>query len=302
MEKLLMEIGFDRAEAQFFSNLYIRLDKNDQNLLRDLGTEFSSGIAIDNSDVFEGKIRPLASKYNVDPMCLNMLFFLCNLDKMRQNFIKKNISEEIFYNTARDFKYKLDECKKMLGFLGTRTFRWYYHFLNADMVALGRFQFHRKKFFDDLSYKWKDITINPGDPIVNIHIPSSGSMPREARMDSYKKAFEHFGKNKGDYLVLTCRSWLLYTNYKDVFVKGGNMYDFMEDFDIISSTREENDVFSASWSIFGCDYNEDMSKLPTDTSLQRNFISYLKKEKNTGWGTGVILFDGEKIVNNKRDN
>ena len=80
------------------------------------------------------------------------------------------------------------------------------------------------------------------------------------------------------------------------------MHDFMEDFDIISNTREENDVFSASWSIFGCDYNEDMSKLPSDTSLQRNFIRYLKKEKNTGWGTGVILFDGEKIVNNKRDN
>ena len=157
MKKLLIKIGFDDAEAQFFSNLYTRLDGQDKKLLDELGTEFSSGKCRETFASFQEDLKPLAIKYNLDSRCVDMLFFLCNLEKMRQNYIKKGIDEQIFYDTAKDFKYKLDECKKMLGLLGTRTFGWYYHFFNAEMVALGRFQFHTFKFFDNLSYKWNDI-------------------------------------------------------------------------------------------------------------------------------------------------
>ncbi len=302
MDKLLREIGFDKAEAQFFSHRYLWLEEQDKKLLDELGMRFSSGIAREMCHSFQEKLKPLASKYNLDSRCVDMLFFLCNLEKMRQNYIKKGIGEKLFYDTAKDFKYKLDECKRTHGILGSPTFDWYYYFLNAEMVALGRFQFHNIKFFDDLSYKWNDITVNPGDTVVNIHIPASGPMPREMRMDAYKKAFEYYGKNKGEYLVMTCASWLLYPVYKEVFAKGSNMYDFIDDFDIIKETKEADETFLNSWWVFDCAYNGDTSKLPADTTLQRNFIRHLDAGKSTGWGTGIILFDGEKIVNNKRDN
>ena len=302
MQKLLQKIGFDKAEAQFFSHCYKKMDDQDKKLIDKLGTELSGGIGYEMCDSYQEKLKPLASRYNLQPMCIDMLFFLCNLEKMRQKYIDTGIGEQLFYDTAIDFKYKLDECKRIHGFLGSRTFRWYYYFLNAEMVTLGRFQYHTIKFFDGLSYTWNDITINPGDSILNIHIPASGSLTREARLDSYKRAFEYYGKSKGEYLPITCESWLLYPEYKEVFGEGSNLYDFMEDFDIFHKKKEDDDTFVSSYWMFDCAYEGDTSKLPADTTLQKNFIKHLNAGKSTGWGTGIILFDGEKIVNNKRDN
>lgn len=302
MKNHLLEIGFDKAEAQFFSYLYMKLDDADKKLLDVLGKEFSSGKGIEIYESIYEKLMPLASKYNLDKKTVDMLFFLSNLEKMRQNYIEKGISEQGFYDIAKDFKYKLDECKKNYGVLGVRPFSWYYHLFNAKMFALGRLQFHTIKFFDDTYYKWKDITITPEDTVVNMHIPSSGPLTREMRFDSYKKAFEFFGKTKGEYLVLVCTSWLIYPGYRDVYAKGSNMADFMDDFDIIKSEDVQENTFPNSLAVFGMEYNGDTSKFPTDTTLQKNFIKHLNDGKRCGYGRGVILFDGEKIVNNLRDN
>ena len=65
-----------------------------------------------------------------------------------QKKIYKNYRREISMDTSEArVSYKLDECKKCHGILGTRTFNWYYHFMNADMFALGRLQFHKRKMF-----------------------------------------------------------------------------------------------------------------------------------------------------------
>ena len=304
MEKGMLQIGFDKAEAEFFAHAYIALDAEDKLLLDTMGNEMSCGEYEQSkpamAQIME-KLEALAQKYSMPKESMYMLFFMSNFEKMRQKYIQKGIGD-LFIETAKDFKYKLNECKKMLGFLGARPFTWYHHFMNADIVALGRFQYHKIKFFEGLTYKWKDITITPEDTVVNFHIPSSGPMTRESRLDSYKKAFEHFGKTKGEYLVLVCVSWLIYPGYKEVFSEGSNMSDFMEDFDIINQSQAEENTFPNSWSVFGRPYDGDTSKYATDTTLQRNFIQFLKEGKRAGWGTGVIIFDGEKIVNNKRDN
>ena len=299
MEKLLLKIGFDKSEAQFFSRTFFGMDVEDKALLERLGTDFSSGKGIEIYKEVQESLKPLAVKYNLDTKTVDMLFFLCNLEKMRDNFIKNGIDEQLFFDTAKDFKYKLDECKKIHGILGVRTFRWYYRFFNAEIVALGRFQYHKLNFFEGMTYKWKDITITPEDTIINFHIPSSGPMTREMRLESYKKAFEYFGKTKGEYIVIVCMSWLIYPGYREVFPEGSNLYDFLDDFDIVHIDYGEQNQFLNSWQVFGKEYNGSTEKLPADTTLQRNFIKFLDEGKLTGWGTGVILFDGEKIVNKK---
>lgn len=301
MEKHLKQMNFDKAEIQFFSRLYMRLDDVDKKFLDAMGTEFSSGKGVETAVEMQERLKPLADKYNVDGKSIDMVFFLSNIEKMKEKYLNKGISEEIFYDTLRDFKYKLDECKKYSGVLGIRPFSWYYYFMNAQMYALGRLQFHERKFIPDTYYKWNDITITPEDTVINMHIPSSGPFTREMRFDSYKKAFEFFGKTKGEYIVFMCSSWLIFEGYREVFKEGSNMADFMADFDIIKNAYAEENTFSNSLAVFGMEYNGDTSKFPTDTSLQRNFIKYLNDGKRCGYGHGVIIFDGEKIVNNKRD-
>ena len=301
MEQNLLKIGFDKAEAAFFSRTYYMLDDEDKKFLDTLGTEFSSGKGVETAVETQERLKPLADKYNADSKAIDLLFFLSNIEKMKEKYLNKGTSEEIFYDTLKDFKYKLDECKKYNGVLGIRTFRWYYYFMNAQMYALGRLQFHERKFIPDTYYKWNDITITPEDTVINMHIPSSGPLTREMRMDSYKKAFEFFGKTKGEYIVFMCSSWLIYEGYREVYKPGSNMADFMDDFDIIKNADAQENTFPNSVLVFGVPYEGDTSKFPADTTLQKNFIRHLNEGKRCGSGHGIIIFDGEKIVNNKRD-
>ena len=77
-----------------------------------------------------------------------------------------------------------------------------------------------------------------------------------------------------------------------------NILDFMRDFDIIEPRYSEQPY--ASWRIFGRYFEEPFDRLPRDTSLRKAYADWLAAGHNTGSGRGLILFDGEKIVNNAR--
>ena len=62
---------------------------------------------------------------------------------------------------------------------------------------------------------------------------------------------------------------------------------------------EETQRFGDAWRIFGADAEKEPKNLPEQTSLQRAFKEYLVQENKVGQGIGVIIFDGEKILNNK---
>ncbi|MBQ8551783.1 MAG: hypothetical protein IJ428_03105 [Clostridia bacterium] len=119
-------------------------------------------------------------------------------------------------------------------------------------------------------------------------------------MDSYQRAHAFF-KPEGGILPIICETWLLYGANRNIFANGTNLYDFMDDFDIFRS--EDNDTpFPDAWRVFYKAYDGDTSVLPRETSLQREYIKWLDAGNKVGCGIGVILFDGERIINNKRDN
>ena len=67
-------------------------------------------------------------------------------------------------------------------------------------------------------------------------------------------------------------------------------------FDIISgSEQKDNPDF---WRVFNMNYEEGiLEKVPRDNTLRRNLYEFMKKGNSMGDGLGVIVFDGEKIVN-----
>ncbi len=130
----------------------------------------------------------------------------------------------------------------------------------------------------------------------SIHIPSSGEpFNREARMDSYRQAYAFFKEELGGGpLFCVCHSWLLYPEYKKILKPGSNIVDFQSDFDIIKADAEE---FGDAWRVFGPQYTLPAADLPEDTSMRRAFKQHLLSGGTTGEGLGILIFDGEKIVN-----
>lgn len=224
---------------------------------------------------------------------VHFVFLLCMAERLKRDYMDAGLEENLYWDLMRDLKYKLDECYAVHKIWGTFVFSWFRDHYRMKRFALGRFQYE-EKVYDGEPYRKGNIVLNPGDVVYNFHIPSSGSIKKEIRLDSYKKAFRFFAKEGQKYIIFMCFSYLLYPENKTTFPKDSNLYSFMEDFDIISVRKD--DSFHDAWRIFNTDDVSDLSRLPQDTTLQKNYIERLKNGGTFGLGTGIIIFDGEKII------
>ena len=239
------------------------------------------------------ELTRLSNQVNIPSETIHLLFFMVCSKALLQKYKAANLPDEVFWNSMLDLRYKLYECHTVHGVWGTFVASWFPAFYTLERFGLGRLQFQYGEFSED-SFAKQGYTVKKGDPVFNIHIPSAGPLTRESRMDSYRKAYRFFQNNQnGRPLILACRSWLLYPKNELFFPKGSNILDFMRDFTVVNV--EEEDTFTDAWRVFGKDYNGEWDKLPADTSLQKAYIRWLKDGNKTGFGYGVLFFDGEHI-------
>lgn len=240
----------------------------------------------------------LSEKSGVNIYTLNHIFLICASKKMLEGFLEKGIKEEIYWETICDLNYKVMECKAVKGEWGNFVETWYDCFFALNIVKLGRLEFERSPYYGEKDYNFGEISLKKGDIAYSVHVPSCGKLTKELRMESYKNAYNFFKDElKGKPLVCFCDSWLLFKDNKKIFPPYLNMIDFMDDWDII--INDEKDGFHDSWRIFSMDYNGDVKSLPQNTTQQKAMAKWLETGNKTGNGIGILIFDGEKIINKK---
>ncbi len=249
----------------------------------------------DGIDEILDALTSLSEDIHVDKYTLHLLFFMYRAFPLRDEYIKRNLPLEVYWDSVTDLRAKLVECKEVKNVWGSFVASWFNGFFIVDRFALGRLQYEMRKYdWDD--YSKNGFAVGQGDMVFNVHIPSLGPLTVDSVMDSFKRAYNFFSdKLCGKPIVFQCSSWLLYLPHYDFLPKDSNILKFMDCFDIIRS--KDNDVFGDRWRVFGkyTDFkNED---LPEDTSLRRAYKKRLMDGMKTGSGRGIIIFDGEKIVN-----
>lgn len=243
-------------------------------------------------------LERVSSQTGIHIYTVHFLFLIHASERLRALYAEKGLSDELFWAIMLDLRCKLIECHDVYGIWGTFVFGWFHRHYLVDRFALGRFQYESATF-DRADYTCGDITLKNGDRVYGFHIPSSGSIPWEARLDSYMRAFDFFGGAEKGYIALVCDSWLLYPKYRSVFPEGSNIASFVRDFDVID--HGESERFDDSWRVFGMPCDSPISSLPRDTRLRRAFADHMmSNEKSFGWGFGVIIFDGKSIINGSR--
>lgn len=244
------------------------------------------------------KLKPYSIFYRIKEYTLYFTFLIIASEKMHLRYKEEGLSDELFWNTIMDLKYKFDECVDCKGVYGTFVPWWNTGFYALTRFCLGRFQYDMSTFSAKDEYITSaGVKIKKGDKTLGFHIPSSGvPLTDEVRLDSYKKAYEFFKdyRREDGLMIFECGSWLLYEGHKEFLPEKSNILKFMSDFEIIES--EEKDKFDDAWRVFGKYGYKSPKNWPEDTSMRRAFKQRVLSGGKTGHGHGIIVFDGEKIV------
>lgn len=245
------------------------------------------------------QIEEIAQKAGLSPYTIWLFFLVEAALSVREAFQKKDPSEKLFWDTFSDLRYKVNECKNMHNVWGNFVAFWYPIFYSCDIVKLGRLEYENAVFEEEKPFTWGGLTVNPGDPVKGVHIPSSGEpFDEAARLDSYGRAYEFFKNElKGGPLVCVCHSWLLYPPYKALLSPTSNIRGFMGDFHILGWEEEPAGTFHDNWRLFGPDCEKPTAQLPENTSMQRAFKKYFLEGGRAGEGRGILLFQDGKILN-----
>ncbi len=288
---LMKKLSFPSESIDFLAEKYDKLLGNNDyhNVLSSCRDLYFSG---DGSSYVKDNLKEISEKSKIHIYTVHFIFLLYCSEKLRKLYIEKGLGNELFENLMIDLRCKLIECHDVYSIWGTFVFFWFQRHFLVDRFALGRFQYEKADFDYD-EYEVDGFTMKRGDTVYNFHIPSCGPIPWDARLNSYKLAYNFFAENNKP-VAFVCESWLLYPSYKDVFLKDSNIRSFVDDFTILKYGKSEN--FDDRWRVFKKPNELPISALPSDTRLQRAFLDYMKNGGTFGWGYGIIVFDKNKIL------
>ncbi len=263
-------------------------------------TEFRDVLALYEADMncnfseLLSSAAALGSKAGLHEYTAHLLLLLCLSPTLRERYLNKGLSEELFYHSLKDLTYKLNECRLIYGINGTFVADWFRHHFKMELFALGRLQFER--FLTRYEYEFEGKTIPIGTRVINIHIPRTGTrLDHNEVLASYKMAEEMFGSEfENEPMLFYCDSWLLDPHIPSFFGPASNLTEFQNDFTIVFTG--ESREYSALWTVFDRIYNGDVSVLPADTSLRRAYINRIKNNEPFYYGHGLFRYKNGKII------
>ena len=203
--------------------------------------------------------------------------------------------KQVFLESLVDISCKIRECVAYKKAFGIFVLNWYDGLIKNWRPTLGRLQYE-VGIYEGADIRVGEFTLHSGDKKLQCHIPSLGPLTRENCMASLKQAWEEFPEYRKDgVLPVLCHSWLFYPPYAAVFPENSGVGMFRSLWQYYDRAAHEG--FPDCWRVFSMDLPENPDLLPQNTRMQRDFVKYIKNGGTFGDACGIILFDGEKIVN-----
>ncbi|MFQ6807303.1 MAG: hypothetical protein ACLRT5_22600 [Lachnospiraceae bacterium] len=152
---------------------------------------------------------------------------------------------------------------------------------------MGRFQFEEETFQGDV-YQEDGFSVKKGDPVINMHIPSSGPLdPAQAEASIARAAQFYRDLFPQGTVPFVMDSWLLDPDLMKMLPQG-NIRRFVERFHLVSV--EKGETFSDGWRVFGPEWEKEPADLPRTTRLQTAIADYLQGGGKLGAGYGIFLW------------
>ncbi|MCI9337813.1 MAG: hypothetical protein HFH93_09775 [Lachnospiraceae bacterium] len=233
------------------------------------------------------KMAEISGEVGIHNYTGELLLLICFSRTLRGYYEEAGIDQQIWHTSMCDLKYKLDECKCVYDIWGTFVCWWFTGFFDMTRFGFLKLQFEIQPF--GYRYEKKGIVLTPESPVLNTHIPRTGTkLDPESVRKSYELGVAFFRERfQVDPVAFVCHSWLLYPRNKEVLSPDSNLYAFISGYDILKV--EEDKDYSEVWRLFDVNYEGDVEKLPQDTSLRRGYAEWIRKGEKTGCAYGVHI-------------
>jgi hypothetical protein len=182
------------------------------------------------------------------------------------DYIKKQISDDIYFDTMKDITIWSNNCFFDTGVWGLKEVYWLSEHVKLNIFKLGRLQF-QKQLYDKEKFR-KPLVINSVEieektDICFVHIPEGESITNGICCKSYELAKEFFNKD----LLFLCDSWLLSPRLKEVLKPDSNILSFASNYEVVDFDEDSISIHkylrdpNASLSILVKKYESNNKKI-----------------------------------------
>lgn len=168
----------------------------------------------------------------------NLLSVLYLCEGLAAEYEKRGIPEEILLDTLKDIVRWTEVWSALKGQLYLGELCWLRVHMGFRIFQLGRLQFCMGRAHQDMP----GAGVKKGDPVLELHIPNTGSLDPEACDRSIRMALDFFPRHFPEFKweVFTCHSWLLDDTLEQLLPKESNILKFQRRF--VPVYREPSDA------------------------------------------------------------
>ena len=237
--------------------------------------DYQAGKAIDPWKHYEQMTKYAAKLTDAHYETIDLLFFILHAEHLETRYAERGLPRTMWHDAMNDLRCKAFECNRCKGIWGTFVGSWFPGFFSLGRVALGRLQFQPSfKANGARTADGKD-WLEPREPYIEIHIPSSGKLYIEDVKASLEMAKTYYASvfEGMDHMHFGCHSWLLFQKHREWLPPTSGIVQFMNLFSIVPSA--EPDYADDLWRIFNIREIKDYGALPEDTLLRRKYKEFL---------------------------
>lgn len=237
-------------------------------------------------------LNAFARRIGVHPFTVHLLFLIHCTGYARENYRLAGISEEIFWDSMRDLKCKMQETRNVYGIWGVYCGPWLANFLRMKCFCLGRLQF--ELLHSPVEAKIAGHFLKKDAPVINMHIPSFGKLAYPDVLDAYRRAADFFQAYfRGGPIWFHCETWILYPSVNQL-IPEGNMRRFSQDFQVVHTCIDPNQ--DDRYRIFGLPPDVPIAAYPENNILQKRLKSWLLQGNRMGVGSGVFIWKDQEVI------
>lgn len=234
----------------------------------------------------------IASLTGLHPYTVELLFFILCAPLARERYARMSLPETIWYASMLDLKWKLLETKQVYHVWGVHCGDWFRPFFTMERFALGRLQFEIIPSLIDCENG--PHCVKKGDPVINVHIPSSGPLRYEDVLDAYGQAVQFFRTQfAADVIPFQCETWMLYPRVNQL-LPDGNMKRFAADFDVRMAGIDPRQ--DDRWRVFHVPNSTPITEYEERTSFQKRLKAWLLEGNVMGIGVGCFFYENGRVL------